>query len=137
MSKHVVARVEDIGPGERRVVTVRNRPIVIFNLDGEFFGLLNRCPHQAASLSQGIQAGFAIAEVPGTERCIRRGEFIRCPWHGWEYDIRTGQSWCDPESILVRRFKVERVPGSELVKGPFVAETVEVSTDEEYIYVEA
>ncbi|MFZ0849521.1 MAG: Rieske 2Fe-2S domain-containing protein, partial [Hyphomicrobiaceae bacterium] len=26
---------------------------------------------------------------------IREGEMVRCPWHGWEFDIRTGQSWCE------------------------------------------
>ena len=53
MSKHVVATVNEIPPGARKLVTVRGRSIAVFNLGGEFFGLLNRCPHQGGSLCEG------------------------------------------------------------------------------------
>jgi 3-phenylpropionate/trans-cinnamate dioxygenase ferredoxin subunit len=61
---------------------------------------------------------------------------VRCPWHGWEYDLRTGQSWFDPASVLVRRYDVLVTPGSELQKGPYVAETFPVVVDQEYVLVE-
>ena len=64
------------------------------------------------------------------------GEFLRCPWHGWEFDIRTGQSWCDPKSTRARQFQVTVEPGEKLVKGPYVAETFPVSVEEEYLVVE-
>ena len=54
---------------------------------------------------------------------------LRCPWHGWEFDIKTGQSWCHPESVKARTYKVEVVPGEALAKGPFVAETVQVTVE--------
>ena len=47
---------------------------------------------------------------------------IRCPWHCWEFDIRTGQSLCDPNSVQARAFDVAVEPGKTLVEGPFVAE---------------
>ena len=47
MSKHVVANVEEIAPGGRKLVELEGRPIVIFNLEGEYFALLNRCPRMA------------------------------------------------------------------------------------------
>lgn len=137
MAKHVVARTSDIEPGSRRAVTVKGRPIVVFNLEGEFFALLNRCPHQSAELSRGITAGVTVSDGPGLAECIRSGEFIRCPWHGWEFDIRTGQSWCSPDSIKVRQFDVKVEPGTTLVQGPFKAETIPVSVDGEYVVVEA
>jgi 3-phenylpropionate/trans-cinnamate dioxygenase ferredoxin subunit len=45
---------------------------------------------------------------------IRKGEMVRCPWHGWEFDVRTGQSWFDPVQVRVRRYDVTVTPGSEL-----------------------
>jgi hypothetical protein len=45
-------------------------------------------------------------ERPGRVRCIRLGKIIRCPWHGWEFDIRTGQSWCEPDRVRTRTFPV-------------------------------
>ncbi len=136
MSKHVVAKVSEVPPGGRKLVTVRGRPIAIFNLKGEFFGLLNRCPHQGGSLCDGLLTGLIESDEPGTYRYSRAGEIIRCPWHGWEFDIRTGQSWCDPEKIQVRNYPVEVAPGQRVVQGPYIAETVPVSVEEEYVVVD-
>ena len=95
MPKYVVASVDEISPGERKLVQIRGRPIVIFNLDGEYFGILDRCPHQGASLCRGKLVGLVEALSPGNYKFSRKDEIIRCPWHGWEFDIRTGQSRCD------------------------------------------
>jgi 3-phenylpropionate/trans-cinnamate dioxygenase ferredoxin subunit len=136
MSKHVVATVAEVMPGGRKLVTVRGRPIAIFNLGGEFFGLMNRCPHQGGNLCDGDVSALVTADRPGEYRMERPGEVIRCPWHGWEFDIRTGQSWCDPARIRTRPYPVEVAAGAELVKGPYVAETVPVTVEEQYLVVE-
>lgn len=136
MSKHVVAAVQDLPPGSRKLLTVRGRPVAIFNLDGEFFGLLNRCPHQGGDLCAGLVTAVVTADQPGEYRMSRHGEIIRCPWHGWEFDIRTGQSWCDPEHTYVRSYKVSVEPGETVVKGPYVAETVPVRVEGNYVVVD-
>src|ERR1700761_9091475 len=97
MAQEIVSRVSDIPPGTRKTVTVRGREIVLFNIDGEFFAFLNRCPHEGAKLCHGVQVGLVESDGPGTFRYSRKGEMLRCPWHGWEFDIRTGQSWFDPQ----------------------------------------
>ena len=137
MAKHVVAAVGDIPPGTRRLAQVNGRAIVVFNLGGEFFALNNRCPHRGGSLCQGKQTGLVESDGPGNYRCSRPGEIIRCPWHGWEFDIRTGQSWCDPTRVRARPYTVSVQPGTRLVAGPFVAETVPVSVENDYVVVEA
>jgi len=136
MSKHVVAAVRDMPPGSRKRVTVKGRPIAIFNLGGEFFGLLDRCPHQGGSLCEGKLIGLVESNEPGKYSYSRAGEIVRCPWHGWEFDIRTGQSYCDPEKVKTRRYDVTVAPGGAVAEGPFVAETVPVSVEEQYVVVE-
>jgi nitrite reductase/ring-hydroxylating ferredoxin subunit len=136
MSKHVVAAVRDIPPGSRRLVNVRGRPIAIFNIGGEFFGLFNRCPHQGGSLCEGELGGLVEADHPGEYRYTRPGEILRCPWHGWEFDIRTGQSWCDPARISTRAYPVEVAAGQAVVQGPYVAETVPVTVEQDYVVVD-
>ncbi len=123
MSRHVVAPVSEIPPGARKVVEAGGKRIVVFNLDGEFFALLDRCPHQGSALSGGIQCGLTQSEEPGTYRFSRAGEFIRCPWHQWEFDIRTGKSWFDPRRTKVRPFPVGWRRGGA-GRGPYQAETV-------------
>jgi 3-phenylpropionate/trans-cinnamate dioxygenase ferredoxin subunit len=137
MAKHVVAAVGDIPPGTRRLAQVNGRAIVVFNLGGEFFALNNRCPHRGGSLCQGKQTGLVESDAPGNYRYSRPGEIIRCPWHGWEFDIRTGQSWCDPTRVRARPYTVSVQPGTRLVAGPYVAETVPVSVENDYVVVEA
>jgi 3-phenylpropionate/trans-cinnamate dioxygenase ferredoxin subunit len=134
--RHVVATVDEIPAGERKRVTVDGRDVVVFNVKGEFLGLLDRCPHQGGSLCGGVLAGFVYSDAPGEYHYSRAGEFIRCPWHGWHFDLRTGQSWGDPERVYTKRFSVDATPGSALVEGPYKAETVEVQVDGNYVVVE-
>ena len=136
MSKHIIAPVTELPPGSRKLVTVKGRPIAVFNLGGEFFGLLNRCPHQGGDLCEGLVTAVVTADRPGEYRMSRHGEIIRCPWHGWEFDIRTGQSWCEPDRIQTKQYPVEIAAGTDLVKGPYIAETIPVSVEENYIVVE-
>ena len=136
MSRHVVAAVADIPPGGRKLVTVRGREIGVFNLGGEFFALINRCPHQGAALCTGEILSRLESSEPGDYRLTRHGEMLRCPWHCWEFDIRTGQSWCDPQSVQARMYPVSVEHGDVLAKGPLVAETVPVSVEQDYVVVE-
>jgi len=136
MSRHVVAATSEIPPGARKLVTVKGRPIAIFNLAGEYFGLLNRCPHQGGSLCEGVVTGLLESPQPGTYLYSRKGEILRCPWHGWEFDIRTGQSYCDPERIRTKSYTVQTATGKTVVEGPYVAETIPVRVEEDYIVVD-
>ncbi len=136
MSRHVVATVDELPPGSRKLVTVRGRPVAIFNVGGEYFGIFNLCPHQGGSLCEGVLMGLAVADEPGKYKLLRKGEMLRCPWHGWEFDVRTGQSWCDPETIRTRSYAVTAEPGEQLVKGPYVAETFPVTVEQNYVVLE-
>ena len=136
MSRHVVATTGEIAPGSKKLVTVKGREIGIFNVGGEYYALANRCPHNGGPMCEGRIAGLVRSSSPGNYELIRKGEFLRCPWHGWEFDIRTGQSWCDPNDMKVRQFKTAVEPGEELVKGPFVAETFQVSVEEKYVVID-
>ena len=131
MSKHVVAAAREIPPGSRKLVTVKGRPIAVFNVGGEYFGLLNRCPHQGGNLCEGKLIGLVESNEPGQYRYSRRGEILRCPWHGWEFDIRTGQSRTDPEKFRTKSYDVAVEPGEKLQ-----AETFPVTVEEEYVVVE-
>lgn len=53
MPKYVVAAVDEMAPGARKIVDAGGRSLGIFNLGGEFFALRNRCPHQGGPLCEG------------------------------------------------------------------------------------
>lgn len=106
MATHVVARVSELPPGERKVVEVEGRSIGVFNVDGDFHALRNVCPHQGAPLCLGAVKGTAATTRPGEYRWEREGEILACPWHGWEFDIKTGRSIFNPHKMRVRSYEV-------------------------------
>ena len=136
MTRHVVAAADELAPGSSKLVMVGGREIALFNLDGEFFALANRCPHGGGPFCEGFVTGLALSDGPGRYRLERAGEFIRCPFHGWEFEIRTGQSYCDPRSTRARQFNVAVEHGDALAKGPYVSERFDVSVDKDYVVVE-
>lgn len=161
-ARYVVGTVDDIPPGSRKVILVNGREIGVFNVNGEYFAVLNRCPHQGGPLCSGRQTGFLVAPTPGDYQMSRSGEVIRCPWHGWEFDLRTGQSWCEPAKVRVRKYDVSVESGETLVaavvddpadtpeepeqpdptippglvKGPYKAETFPVLIQQQYVVVD-
>jgi nitrite reductase/ring-hydroxylating ferredoxin subunit len=136
MARHIVAAVGEIPPDGRKLVEVRGRRIALFHVAGEYFALSDRCPHEGGSLCAGRLTGLVRSPEPGRYEYSRPKEMLACSWHGWEFDIRTGQSYCDPDSIRARTYAVSVEPGGALAKGPFVAETFPVSVDGQYILVE-
>ncbi|MEM7029480.1 MAG: Rieske (2Fe-2S) protein [Chloroflexota bacterium] len=150
MAKHKVATVEEILPGERKVLTIAGRSIGVFNIDGEFFAIRNSCPHQGGPLCVGRLTGFVISRIPGEYEYNRKDEILKCVWHGWEFDVKTGQSWVDPERTRVRTYavSVETMPGEEMqavseideqtgkVPGPYAAETYDVTVEEQVVFVD-
>lgn len=135
--RHVVARVADLPPGARVLVQAGERKIVVFNVGGEFFALNDRCPHGGGSLSCGVLTGLVESDAPGSYRYARKGEILRCPWHAWEFDIRTGRSVCDPRRMKVRQWPVEVAAGAALVEESYMAETFPVSVQDDYVVVDA
>ena len=104
-----VASAEELPPGARKIVEIDGRSIGVFNLGGDYVALRNRCPHQGGPLCAGTLFSAIEAERPGSYSVSRAGEIIRCPWHGWEFDMRTGRSWFDPHRVRVRRYPARLV----------------------------
>ncbi|MCC7369560.1 MAG: Rieske (2Fe-2S) protein [Chloroflexi bacterium] len=115
MSRHVVCRVDELPPGQHRIISVRGRTIGVFNVNGEYHALLNRCPHRAAPLCQGVVTGLITSPAQYQRELTRDGEIVRCPWHGWEFDITDGRSVFNPHRVRTRTYEVfvETAPPGE------------------------
>jgi nitrite reductase (NADH) small subunit len=112
MGRHIVGKVGELPPGERKVVEAEGRSIGVFNIGGNFYGLRNSCPHQAAPLCLGSVKGMAMPSKPGEYAWAREGEILRCPWHGWEFDITTGRSVFNSHKTRVRSYEVTVEPAA-------------------------
>ena len=147
----VVAPLSEFGPGERRIVTAGSRSIGVFRVGDRFYGIRNRCPHQGGPLCRGHLLDDAVADAPGCPRLSKNPTRVACPWHGWEYDLETGQSFMGAAQAGVRSYGVAVQRGgallaeiegadageAELRPGPYVAETFEVHVEDDYVVLEA
>ena len=142
MARHVVARLADVPPGSRRLVSVKGRDVALFNVKGELFAVLDRCPHAGASLCKGRLTGLMDAPAPGEYKLTREGEILRCPWHGWEFDLRTGKSCAEPDRLWIRNYEVS-VAGADgdrpATDDPrdLVATTFPVAVEDSWIVIDA
>lgn len=96
-----VAQVDQIPPGTCRTVEIEGIFLALCNVNGNFLAVDNTCPHAGGPLGEGTMDG----------------EVVECPWHGWRFNVRTGER---PENPEIRVPCVEvRVQGSDVqVKVP-------------------
>jgi 3-phenylpropionate/trans-cinnamate dioxygenase ferredoxin subunit len=111
----VVCRESELPPGTHKIVQVGKRSIGVYNIAGEYFAIRNLCPHQFAPLCMGKVTGYCETGPVGSYKWVREGEIVRCPWHAWEFDIKTGKSIFNPHRVKTGTFQVsvESTDGSE------------------------
>src|SRR5688572_26339250 len=102
MAGHVIGKAADLPPGQRAIVMVKGISVGVFNVNGEYYALNNRCPHQGGPLCEGPICDLLVSPLPGQFELTRRGEIVRCPWHKWEFDIKTGRAIGDPVKDRVK-----------------------------------
>ena|SRR5579872_2046333 len=118
MPKVAVCKVTDIPPGGRRVLPFGKFGIGVFNVGGTFHALANYCPHRGAPVCLGWLTGKATATGRGYQIGWEKdGEILRCPWHGWEFEIETGSTLLPPWR-RIRRYPVLVEDGAVHVEVP-------------------
>ena len=138
MSFVLAAKIADVPVGSVHEIQVAGKAVALANVDGKFFAINNTCLHRGGPLGEGSL----------------QDKIVTCPWHGWEYDLSTGQSFLGPGSHLgaARMYSVAIEHGAEIgpdavpaspppnadgrIPGPYVAETVSVFVEEDYVVIE-
>lgn len=100
MKRHPVAQAGEIPPGGRKLVSVGRIEIGLFNVGGEVRAYRNACPHAGGPVCQGRISGTSMPSKVYEYIYGMEGRILRCPWHGWEFDLRTGGHIVDPETRL-------------------------------------
>ncbi len=111
--RYVVATAAELPPGARKIVKIRGREIGVFNIEGNFYALRNRCPHRGAPLCRGRLRPLVISPDVYQVDHERENEILKCPWHMWEFDVKTGQTLHD-KTIRIRTYRVVQ-EGEEIV----------------------
>lgn len=106
MAWHMVLDEADLPEGGRMMVQVEGRELGIYRIQGQYYALNNYCPHQGAPLCVGYVSGTTQPSSVYEYDYARMGEIVRCPWHGWEFDIKTGKSLFS-DKVRVKKYEVE------------------------------
>jgi nitrite reductase/ring-hydroxylating ferredoxin subunit len=108
-----VLAADALPPGGRAKVEAFGTEIALFNVGGELFAAANACPHHGGPLCHGRITGARFADAPYEHRWEREARVLVCPWHGWEFDLESGEALFDP-SVKLRTFDAH-VEGDEIV----------------------
>lgn len=103
--KTYICRVGEVRAGTPHMATIRNLSVGVFRIGDSFYALLNVCPHRGAPLCEGPQCGTTAPVDDARFIYHRENEIVRCAWHGWEFDIKSGAALVDP-SVRARTFPV-------------------------------
>ena len=110
MAEKFVAKISEFQDGDRRIVLVGDKEVGIFRDRGQFYAYSNTCVHQGGPACEGL----IIAKVE--ERIMpdktSRGMYFSetetnfvCPWHGYEYDLKTGECIAN-RKLKLRQYQV-------------------------------
>jgi nitrite reductase/ring-hydroxylating ferredoxin subunit len=94
-----VARVEDVPPGSVRRVQAGDESIALARIGNDFYATQGDCLHLHGPLGEGRLEGHVLS----------------CPWHGWQYDVRTGENEFD-RAIQLRTYEVRVEDGEVRVR---------------------
>ena len=90
-----------LSPGSCTEVSLRGKPVALYNVGGTFYATSNICIHRGGPLGQGLLEGHAVM----------------CPWHAWTWDVRTGENTANP-SLTIPTFEVKVEGGDVMVQLP-------------------
>ena len=80
----VVADLDELPPGTSKIAKAGERLVALFNVDGRVYATDNSCPHSGGPLGKGTL----------------EGEVVSCPWHMWEFNVRTGVGVFSPDERI-------------------------------------
>lgn len=111
MAEVFVGKAADLKDGERRIVKTARGEVGLFAEGGEYYAYSNLCPHQGGPACEGVMMN-KVVDIIAADRTYQGQTFsdtrhFVCPWHGWEYDLKTGECAGD-KRIRLKRFDVVR-----------------------------
>ena len=109
MAELFVERADQFADGDRRIVASERHEIGVFRWEGQFYAYRNICAHQGGPVCEGLLM-HKVEDVLGPDQTFQGQRFspteihFVCPWHGVEYDLRTGECAAD------RRLRLRSYP---------------------------
>lgn len=106
MNKYVVGKTSEIQEKLKKIVEVKGIEVGVFYVDGSYYAWRNICPHAGAPVCKGNVCGTRMPSMVYEYEYGQDQQILRCPWHGWEFNLKTGEHLVDP-TVKLRGYPVE------------------------------
>jgi nitrite reductase (NADH) small subunit len=114
--KYELLAADELEPGEMRAVDAGSVSVLVIRKpDGSFRALRNRCAHHGAPLSKGLLETMVAGDEVGYKD-LSDQLVVRCPWHGYEFNVDTGVCPAEPERVRVRAYDVQIEDGKLVIE---------------------
>lgn len=110
-----VGAVEEFVEGRPRVVQLSGREVGVLAWRGEVFAVRNICPHQYGPVCRGSAMPLIVSDQEGVMDLDENTPVIICPWHGWEFEARTGRAAWGESPYKLKTYPVKIEAGRVLV----------------------
>jgi nitrite reductase/ring-hydroxylating ferredoxin subunit len=111
MPELFVAKASDLPDGDRRIVTAGSKEIGVFHKDGAYYAYSNYCVHSGGPACEGLVINRVVDLIAEDRTYLGQtfGDEVHfvCPWHGYEYDLRTGEFVGD-RKLKLKKYDVVR-----------------------------
>ncbi|MDR6551778.1 Rieske (2Fe-2S) protein [Paenibacillus qinlingensis] len=111
-----VCTVDEVPEGARKIVEVRGMELGIFHIGERWYAWRNVCPHAAAPVCEGVVCGTRMPSLVYEYTYGKDREILRCPWHGWEFDLLTGKHLAEENGVKLRGYELEVVGEAVFVR---------------------
>lgn len=111
----MIGPVEQFAEGTKELLEVGGRSIGVYHSNGEFYAVQNLCPHALAPICVSDLTGTTLPSSPGEYVFGMDGLVLRCPWHAWEFDVRTGEALFGTDKRRLLTFPVRVENGQVIV----------------------
>ncbi|MDF2722955.1 MAG: (2Fe-2S)-binding protein [Paenibacillus sp.] len=106
MKRYFAAKIADLAAASKTILEINGIEVGLFHVNGQWKAWRNYCPHMAAPVCKGKVCGTTLPSLVYEYDYGREGQILRCPWHGWEFDLNSGRHLVDP-NVRLRNYKVE------------------------------
>jgi nitrite reductase (NADH) small subunit len=113
---YCVGSIDEIPKGKALIVDVKGISVGIFYEKGRVHAIRNVCPHKQAPICKGTICGTMLPSEPSHFEFGLEGKVLKCPWHGWEFDLDSGKSLFGISNRKVKTYPVEVKNGSIYVE---------------------
>lgn len=115
MSTHNLGSADQVPEGDRIIVELQGKEIAVFNVDGEYYAYVNWCAHQGGPSCEGNVTGTMEAEYDNENGNVelnycKEGKILNCPWHGWEYDLTSGEC-LSRQGVMLPQYDIKEQEG--------------------------